>query len=122
MPRTRAAELEVDDALLRFVNQDVIPASGLHADAFWGGFAAIVRDLDLLRPIYSQTAAYGHFGRTELDFTWEAIDRADGDTAERSAATQPANPSSLVERWPPGTVRKSGILTGVDARRNKNRA
>jgi S-adenosylmethionine synthetase len=39
--------------------------------------AAIVRDLDLLRPIYSQTAAYGHFGRPELDFTWEATDRID---------------------------------------------
>jgi S-adenosylmethionine synthetase len=39
--------------------------------------AAIIRDLDLLRPIYSQTAAYGHFGRTELDFTWEGTDRAD---------------------------------------------
>jgi S-adenosylmethionine synthetase len=39
--------------------------------------AAIIRDLDLLRPIYSPTAAYGHFGRTELDFTWEATDRVD---------------------------------------------
>jgi S-adenosylmethionine synthetase len=39
--------------------------------------AAIIRDLELLRPIYSQTAAYGHFGRPELDFTWEATDRAD---------------------------------------------
>ena len=39
--------------------------------------AAIIRDLDLLRPVYAQTAAYGHFGRTELDFTWEATDRAD---------------------------------------------
>jgi S-adenosylmethionine synthetase len=39
--------------------------------------AAIIRDLDLLRPIYSQTAAYGHFGRPELDFTWEGTDRAD---------------------------------------------
>jgi S-adenosylmethionine synthetase len=37
--------------------------------------AAIIRDLDLLRPIYRQTAAYGHFGRPELDFTWEATDR-----------------------------------------------
>jgi S-adenosylmethionine synthetase len=45
--------------------------------------AAIVRDLDLLRPIYSQTAAYGHFGRPELDFTWEAMDRVD---ALKSAA------------------------------------
>ncbi|WP_395105948.1 methionine adenosyltransferase [Actinomadura sp. SCN-SB] len=38
--------------------------------------AAIVRDLDLLRPIYSQTAAYGHFGRPEPDFSWERTDRA----------------------------------------------
>ncbi|WP_019544327.1 MULTISPECIES: methionine adenosyltransferase [Streptomyces] len=39
--------------------------------------AAIVRDLDLLRPIYSQTAAYGHFGRALPDFTWERTDRVD---------------------------------------------
>jgi S-adenosylmethionine synthetase len=39
--------------------------------------AAIIRDLDLLRPIYAQTAAYGHFGRPELDFTWESTSRAD---------------------------------------------
>ncbi|NVI88681.1 methionine adenosyltransferase [Actinomadura sp. BRA 177] len=38
--------------------------------------AAIVRDLDLLRPIYQQTAAYGHFGRSEPDFSWESTDRA----------------------------------------------
>ncbi len=40
--------------------------------------AAIIRDLDLLRPIYSQTAAYGHFGRDLPDFTWERTDRAEG--------------------------------------------
>ncbi|MGZ4582599.1 MAG: methionine adenosyltransferase, partial [Nocardioidaceae bacterium] len=39
--------------------------------------AAIIRDLDLLRPIYAQTAAYGHFGRELPDFTWEKIDRVD---------------------------------------------
>ncbi|WP_026316884.1 methionine adenosyltransferase [Actinokineospora enzanensis] len=39
--------------------------------------AAIIRDLDLLRPIYAQTAAYGHFGRPELDLPWENTDRAD---------------------------------------------
>ncbi|MFI5979222.1 methionine adenosyltransferase [Streptomyces sp. NPDC051452] len=39
--------------------------------------AAIIRDLDLLRPIYSQTAAYGHFGRELADFTWERTDRVD---------------------------------------------
>ena len=37
--------------------------------------AAIVRDLDLKRPIYSKTAAYGHFGRSEPEFTWEALSR-----------------------------------------------
>ena len=36
----------------------------------------IVQMLDLLRPIYQKTAAYGHFGREEPDFTWEATDRA----------------------------------------------
>ena len=39
--------------------------------------AAIVLDLDLLRPIYAQTAAYGHFGRELPDFTWERTDRAE---------------------------------------------
>jgi len=39
--------------------------------------AAIIRDLDLLRPIYAKTAAYGHFGRDEHDFTWERTDKAD---------------------------------------------
>ncbi|HEV8638150.1 MAG TPA: methionine adenosyltransferase [Chloroflexota bacterium] len=39
--------------------------------------AAIIRDLDLLRPIYAQTAAYGHFGRSEVDFTWESCDRVE---------------------------------------------
>jgi S-adenosylmethionine synthetase len=46
--------------------------------------AAIIRDLDLLRPIYAQTAAYGHFGRELPDFTWERTDRVD---ALRRAAT-----------------------------------
>jgi S-adenosylmethionine synthetase len=45
--------------------------------------AAIIRDLDLLRPIYTQTAAYGHFGRGLPDFSWERTDRAE---ALRSAA------------------------------------
>jgi S-adenosylmethionine synthetase len=38
--------------------------------------AAIIRDLDLLRPIYSLTSAYGHFGRELAEFTWEKTDRA----------------------------------------------
>ncbi|HEY7011058.1 MAG TPA: methionine adenosyltransferase domain-containing protein [Jatrophihabitantaceae bacterium] len=37
----------------------------------------MIRDLDLKRPIYAQTAAYGHFGRELPDFTWERTDRAE---------------------------------------------
>jgi len=39
--------------------------------------AAIIRDLKLLRPIYEKTAAYGHFGREDADFTWESTDKAE---------------------------------------------
>ena len=39
--------------------------------------AAIIRDLDLRRPIYKQTAAYGHFGRTDVDLPWEHTDKAE---------------------------------------------
>jgi S-adenosylmethionine synthetase len=39
--------------------------------------AAILRDLDLRRPIYRRTAAYGHFGRPDKEFTWERVDRLD---------------------------------------------
>jgi len=39
--------------------------------------AAIIRDLKLLRPIYQKTAAYGHFGREDADFTWESTDKAE---------------------------------------------
>ena len=39
--------------------------------------AAILRDLDLRRPIYEKTAAYGHFGRDDRDFTWERTDKAE---------------------------------------------
>ena len=45
--------------------------------------AGILRDLDLLRPIYAKTAAYGHFGRDDHDFTWERTDKAE---ALRAAA------------------------------------
>jgi len=38
---------------------------------------AIIRDLDLRKPIYRQTSAYGHFGREDVEFTWERTDRAE---------------------------------------------
>ena len=53
--------LQISDVLLRVF--DLRPA-------------AIIRDLNLLRPIYSQTSAYGHFGRELADFTWEKTDKA----------------------------------------------
>ena len=39
--------------------------------------AGIIRELDLRRPIYKQTAAYGHFGRTDVDLPWEKTDKAE---------------------------------------------
>jgi S-adenosylmethionine synthetase len=53
--------------------------------------AAILRDLDLRRPIYAKTAAYGHFGRDDHDFTWERTDKAE---ALREAAGLAATAAS----------------------------
>jgi S-adenosylmethionine synthetase len=55
---------------------------------------AIVRDLDLLRPIYRKTAAYGHFGRNDRDFTWERTDKAEAlrkAAGLRAAEADPVN-------------------------------
>jgi S-adenosylmethionine synthetase len=49
---------------------------------------AIIRDLDLLRPIYTKTAAYGHFGRDDRDFTWERTDKADALRAAAGLGTE----------------------------------
>jgi S-adenosylmethionine synthetase len=57
-------------------NVDPATLPGLVAEHFDLRPAAIIRDLRLLRPIYEKTAAYGHFGREDADFTWEATDRA----------------------------------------------
>jgi len=52
--------------------------------------AAILRDLDLMRPIYAKTAAYGHFGRDDHDFTWERTDKADALRAVAGIGAEPA--------------------------------
>ena len=57
------------------VDSDTI--HGLVAKHFDLRPAAIIRDLDLRRPIYQATAAYGHFGRENLDLTWERTDKAE---------------------------------------------
>ena len=66
------------------VFHDQTSLGGADAVVVAGGFAhgdylrpgAIVKQLDLRKPIYRQTAAYGHFGRNEPDFTWEKTDKA----------------------------------------------
>ncbi len=55
--------------------------------------AAILRDLDLRRPIYAKTAAYGHFGREDDDFTWERTDRADALREAAGLGTAAATPA-----------------------------
>ena len=51
--------------------------SGIVSEVFDLRPAAIIRDLDLKRPIYAQTAAYGHFGRDDLDLPWEKLDKVE---------------------------------------------
>ena len=55
--------------------------------------AAIIRDLDLRRPIYRKTSTYGHFGRSDHDFTWERTDKA---AALRAAAGLKASAEPVV--------------------------
>jgi len=55
--------------------------------------AAILRDLDLRRPIYAKTAAYGHFGREDGDFAWERADRADALRAAAGLSSASATPA-----------------------------
>ena len=68
--------------------------------------AAIIRDLDLLRPIYAPTAAYGHFGRTDLDLPWERTDRAE---ALRSAATPDSAVSFTTGSFTTGGPSRGGV-------------
>ena len=74
-----------------------------HFDLRPGAFR---EELDLHRPIYQKTAAYGHFGRDDHDFTWEKTDKADGAAPARRPAqrSEPAR-GSLLER-PDGAIRR----------------
>ncbi len=56
----------------------------------------IIQMLDLLRPIYTKAAAYGHFGREDSDFTWEATDKADAIRQDASKTVTKDSPSVLV--------------------------
>jgi len=57
----------------KIADEKIVELIGKHFDLRPKG---IIQALDLLRPIYAKTAAYGHFGREEPEFTWEAIDKA----------------------------------------------
>ena len=75
--------------------------------------AAILRDLDLRRPIYAKTAAYGHFGRDDPDFTWERTDKA---AALRAAAgLEAAAPLAERARSPPSPSMRRSVVAEPDA-------
>ena len=82
--------------------------------------AAILRDLDLRRPIYAKTAAYGHFGRDDHDFTWERTDKAD---ALRAAAgrRRRGRVSPSVRRDAPDEQAGGGLLADRASRRRSRR-
>ena len=63
----------------KIADEKIVELIGKHFDLRPKG---IIQALDLLRPIYAKTAAYGHFGREEPEFTWEAIDKAPALRAE----------------------------------------
>ena len=64
--------------------------------------------LDLHRPIYRQTAAYGHFGREEPEFTWERTDRADALREAAAAPRRPRPPRASPRSRPGGRRRPHG--------------
>ena len=72
---------------------------------------AIIRDLDLRRPIFRKTAAYGHFGRDDHDFTWEKTDKAEVLRARRASdRRRRRKAASLVGRPRSGQLRERGPL------------
>src|SRR4029077_13434183 len=76
--------------------------------------AAIIKQLNLLRPIYSKTTNYGHFGKNDPDITWEKADKAD---ALRKAAGKSVSPVAAV------TLKKAaGLLDSRAARASAVRA
>src|SRR3954469_22045267 len=74
-------------------NVDVSTIEELVRDHFDLRPAAILRDLDLRRPIYAKTAAYGHFGRDDGEFTWERTDKADALRTAAGLGTATATPA-----------------------------
>jgi S-adenosylmethionine synthetase len=67
----------------RIDDDEIIALIGRHFDLRPAG---IIKSLELLRPIYKQTAAYGHFGRTDIDLPWERLDKVEALRADASLA------------------------------------
>jgi S-adenosylmethionine synthetase len=74
---------------------------------------ALIRELDLRRPIFRKTAAYGHFGRSDSEFTWERTDRADAlrEAAQGASASKSAGKSARAAKRPG----KNGARASADA-------
>ena len=73
--------------------------------------AAILRDLDLRRPVYAKTAAYGHFGRDDHDFTWERTDKAVAlREAAGLAAAPPSDPPRVVADSAPAQCHEAHLV------------
>ena len=75
--RARPTSLSVTTFGTGKVDEELIAAFLESREVFDFRPQAIIEQLDLLRPIYAQTAAYGHFGRTDLDLPWERLDKID---------------------------------------------
>jgi S-adenosylmethionine synthetase len=75
--------------------------------------ARLIHELDLLRPIYRQTAAYGHFGRLEPDFTWERADKAEAlaaDALPKERGVRANNGNGSTHANGQGTTKKSVVV------------
>ena len=70
-------QLESDEAVGRLVAQEHLALLKSGEQVFDLRPAKIISYLDLRRPIYRDTAAYGHFGRNDLDLPWEKLDKVD---------------------------------------------
>jgi S-adenosylmethionine synthetase len=82
--------------------------------------AALIETLDLLRPIYKKTAAYGHFGRTEKTFTWESTDRAEELADALLPKTRSASSNGKSSSKPTSKRSKSGGRAVVSAVSSKD--
>jgi S-adenosylmethionine synthetase len=76
---------------------------------------ALIRELDLRRPIFRKTAAYGHFGRSDAEFTWERTDRAEG-LRDAAAGTQAASKPARAAKRPGknGSARANGASANAE--------